>query len=67
MVALEPIPKKAWLSKTVWANLVMAIVAMVSMWVPDVAKYVDSDNLLMMFSFINIILRAVTKDKIAFW
>ena len=62
-----PVPKPAYLSKTIWANLLMAIIGVVAVWVPDVAKWVDKDGVIMLFAAVNIVLRAVTKDKVVFY
>jgi len=61
------IPKKAWMSKTLWTNVVMAIFAVVAAWVPKVGEVVNEEAVIMMFAMINMILRLVTKDKIVLW
>lgn len=59
-------PKKAWASKTVWINLIMAIVGVVAVWIPEASQYVTSDVLLTLFGFINIFVRGFTKGAIEF-
>ena len=61
------IPKKAWMSKTLWANLLMAVIAVIAVWVPAVASIVNEEAVLMLFAMSNMILRLVTKDKIVLW
>jgi len=61
------IPKKAWMSKTLWTNMTMAIFAVVAAWVPQVGEIVNEEAIMMMFAMINMILRLVTKDKIVLW
>ena len=61
------IPKKAWMSKTLWANLLMAVVAVIAVWVPAVANIVNEEAVLMLFAMVNMVLRLVTKDKIVLW
>ena len=67
MVAITPPVKPMWASKTVWANMLMAIVAVIAVWVPKVAEIVNAEAVTMIFAMINIVLRMVTKDKISFW
>ena len=62
-----PIPKKAWLSKTMWVNLFMGIIALVAAWVPQVSEIMNKEAVIMVFAMINMILRLVTKDKIVLW
>jgi len=58
--------KHALMSKTIWVNLIMAIVAVVSMVKPGVKEILSEANVLMIFSVINIVLRAITKDQVYF-
>ena len=51
-------------SKTLWANLVMAIVGFVAVYVPAVKEFISPEKLVVVFSFLNMILRMVTKGKI---
>jgi len=67
MVALPEVPKKAWMSKTLWANLLMAVIAVIAVWVPAVASIVNEEAVLMLFAMVNMVLRLVTKDKIVLW
>ncbi len=68
MVAIEtPEVKPAWLSKTVWVNAILILVDIVGMWVPQIKEYVDLDGVGLMFGTINLVLRAVTKNRISFW
>ena len=59
---VAPVEKKWWESKTLWINLMLAIAA----FFPKVKEVVSEDILIQAFAMINIILRLVTKDKIAF-
>jgi len=69
MVLVTPIeiPKKPWMSKTIWVNLLMAILAMIAIWVPAVKTIVTEEMVVMLFAFINMILRLVTKDEMVLW
>lgn len=58
--------KHALMSKTIWVNLIMAIVAIVSIYVPSLKEVVTTENLMLIFSVLNVILRAVTKDAVYF-
>lgn len=61
--------KNALLSKTVWANLVMALVGVASARWPEAGlqSYINVENLALCFGFLNVVLRAVSKDKIFFF
>ncbi len=60
-------PKKSPLmSKTLWANLVLALAAVIGAKYPDVAEVVTAENVALLFSFVNMVLRSVTKEAIAF-
>jgi len=52
--------KKAYLSKTLWVNLIIAIVA----FFPKVSEVVNASQVMLGMGFINMVLRMVTKDKI---
>lgn len=67
MVEVPAIPKKAYMSKTMWANLLMALVALVGAWVPRVPEIVSPEMVAMIFAGVNMILRLVTKDKLVLW
>ena len=58
---MESQVKKPWMSKTLILNTVMAVLA-----VSGMAEKVNlsADQMMMMLSGVNIILRLVTKDKI---
>lgn len=58
--------KSAFLSKTLWVNLIMAVVAILSAQWPVVSEYVNGANVAMLFSVVNMVLRMVTKDKLFF-
>ena len=58
--------KSPFMSKTLWANLALAVGALFgAKWEP-VAEVVTPDNVALMFSFVNMVLRSVTKDKLSF-
>jgi len=67
MVEVPAAVKPAWQSKTIWINMIMAIIAVIGVWVPDVSRWVDADGVMMLFAAVNIVLRAVTKDKVTFY
>lgn len=53
---------KPWyLSKTIWANLIMGVAASIY---PDLKQYVDENVIVAMFVVVNLVLRVVTKDAI---
>lgn len=53
---------KAWyLSKTIWTNFILGVVVLA---VPGAKEIVNEEILFAAFSLINIVLRAVSKDKI---
>lgn len=54
--------KKPWQSKTVWTNLILAVVA----FMPSVGDWFQANPqvIVVLFTVVNLILRAVTKDKI---
>lgn len=47
-------------SKTVWINLILAIVA----FFPSVSASINEEVLIQVFAVLNIILRLVSKDKV---
>lgn len=55
--------KKPWLSKTVWLN----VLALVGQFIPGVGEWsaAHPDIILSGFAIANIILRALTKDKLS--
>lgn len=56
--------KKPWLSKTVWVNLVAAILALVY---PPAGEWIASrpEVTMGLFAGLNVILRLISKDKIS--
>ena len=58
--------KHALMSKTIWANLIMAIVGAIAVWRPEIKEIVTPEVLVIIFSFVNMILRKITKDEIYF-
>lgn len=55
----EVVVKKPWKSKTLLANLLVAILAMTPL-----ADQFGAEQVMLVLSAVNIILRLVTKDKI---
>lgn len=62
---MEPV-KSPFLSKTLWTNVIMAVMAVFAVKWPAVSEYASADNVAYVFTFVNFILRFVTKDKISF-
>lgn len=58
--------KKPWQSKTIWVNLLLAIGGAVGAFWPPILDWITAANMAMIFGFVNMILRATTKDKIEF-
>ena len=58
--------KHPLMSKTIWFNLMMAMAAVASNWWPALEEVMNEANLVMIFSVVNIVLRAVTKSGIEF-
>ena len=58
--------KKPFMSKTLWVNLVLAVGAVFSAKWPEVAEVVTVENVALLFSFINMVLRSVTKEQLSF-
>jgi hypothetical protein len=54
--------KKAWQSKTLWVNLVLAIVAFFPVVQEQVALHPEYVGVF--FAVVNMLLRVVTKDKL---
>lgn len=52
--------KKPYLSKTLWVNFLMSVVA----FFPNFQEFVSADKLMMIMGVLNMGLRIVTKDKI---
>ena len=63
---MQPIKKHAALSKTIWTNVIMALVGAIAIWKPGVKEIVTPEVLVIIFSFVNMILRKVSKDEIYF-
>lgn len=57
----ELVEKKVWESKTVWVNLILAIVA----FVPSLADKVNHEMLMQLAVVVNMVLRLITKDKVS--
>jgi hypothetical protein len=57
---MEPVVKKPWQSKTILANLIVAIIA----FFPGLEETINPEIVMQALIVINIILRLVTKDKI---
>ena len=53
--------KKPWMSKTLWANAIVAMMA----FMPSVAEKVSAEHVMMALGAVNIVLRLITKDKIS--
>ena len=58
--------KKPFMSKTLWVNLVLAVGAVFGAKWPEVAEVVTVENVALLFSFINMVLRSVTKEQLSF-
>lgn len=58
---MESSTKKWYLSKTLWSNLILGVLALAVPWVRD---NVTQDTLVSVFAGINIVLRLITKDKL---
>lgn len=60
--------KKWWSSKTIWVNLLMAVVAIISAAMPEssLLEKLNEELFLSIFAGVNMLLRFVTKDKIEF-
>lgn len=56
-------PKRPWLSKTLWMNLIMAICAM---FLPSVSDFIAQNPEVTMafWSGVNFLLRLISKDQI---
>lgn len=54
--------KKPWLSKTIWTNVILALVS----FFPPVHDYLKAnpETLVFIFSIANVILRLITKKEI---
>ena len=61
--------KHALMSKTVWMNFLLALVAVLSARWPEAGlqDYLNAENMALMFGFLNVVLRAVSKDKVWFF
>ena len=58
--------KSPLMSKTIWVNFLVASGASIGHWVPALGELMSSDNLLIVFSVVNMVLRAVTKEAVEF-
>ena len=58
--------KKPFMSKTLWTNFVLAISAVLAAKWPEVAEVVTVENVALLFSFVNMVLRSVTKEQLSF-
>lgn len=61
LYSTRPNSKKPWQSKTLIANLILAVLA----FFPAVKDHVTAEQLGMIFAIVNAGLRLVTKDKIS--
>lgn len=52
--------KKPWQSKTLWINLILAILA----FFPQFREFVTAEHIGTIFTVVNIVLRFVTKEKL---
>ena len=59
--------KHALMSKTMWFNVMMSVIAVFGAKWPAVQEYMSAENVALFFSFFNVVLRAVSKDKVYFW
>lgn len=61
--------KHALMSKTIWMNMALALVAVLSAKFPEAGLqgYLNAENMALMFGFLNVVLRAVSKDKVFFF
>lgn len=59
--------KHALMSKTMWFNVMMSVIAVFGAKWPSVKEYMSAENVALFFSFFNVVLRAVSKDKVYFW
>jgi len=59
--------KPMYMSKTIWVNVVMAVVAIIAAWVPKAAEIVNEEAVLMVFALINVLMRLISKDKVVLW
>ena len=58
--------KSPLMSKTLWVNLILALGAIFGSKWPEVAEVVTGENVALLFSFVNMVLRSVTKESISF-
>jgi hypothetical protein len=58
--------KKAYLSKTLWVNLIMGVIAVIAAFYPPLAEMAPKIEgmLLVVFPVINVVLRMITKDEL---
>ena len=67
MTETIPVPKKAFLSKSIWTGLMIAIVNVMIAFFPDAKQYVNVEMVNMLFGFIVMIMRMVTKGSVVLW
>ena len=58
------IKKHPLASKTIWVNLIMSLFGFVLAFKPELNNVLNEGNVLMLMGVVNMIMRAVTKDKI---
>lgn len=58
---MEPTKKPFYLSKTLWTNLIMGVLAIAIPWVQE---NITPDMLTYAFAGVNMLLRLITKDKL---
>ena len=61
---MEETTKHPLASKTLWVNSLMAVFGFVLAFKPEMATYLNEGMVLTIMSFVNVILRMVTKNKI---
>ncbi len=55
------VSKKIWESKTIWVNLILAVVA----FVPSLSEKINEEMLMQLMVVANLVLRMITKDKVS--
>jgi len=67
---MSEVPKKhALMSKTVWMNFCLAVIAVFSAKFPEAGlqSYLSAENMSLIFAVCNVLLRAISKDKVYFY
>lgn len=64
VAALVEDPKKAWQSRTVWINLIMAVVAILPVEGLQVFFETNNEAIPLFFAAVNMVLRLITKEPI---